>query len=154
MATTTVTAIPERGATPYLCVKDAAAAIRFYVEAFGAVETMRLTEPTSGRIGHAELRIDDARVMLAEEYPEMNVLSPMTLGGSPVTLHLYVTDVDTFIARAVAAGARLVRPVQDQFYGDRAGRVVDPFGHAWVFATHREDVAPAELERRFTALYR
>ncbi len=153
--TTIEKAIParSRGATPYLCVRGGAAAITFYAQAFGAMETMRLTEPTGGRIGHAELRIGEALIMLADEYPEMNILSPQTLGGSPVTIHLYVDDVDALFTRAVAAGAIVVRPVADQFYGDRAGRLSDPFGHQWVFATHKEDVPTAELERRFAAMY-
>lgn len=152
MASTSA-AVPERGATPYLCVKGAADALRFYVEAFGAVETMRLVDPNDGRVGHAEIRIGDAVVMLADEYPEMRILSPATLGGSPVTIHLYVPDVDAFVARAVVAGATLARPVADQFYGDRAGRITDPFGHVWHLATRKETLSDAEVHRRFDALY-
>src|SRR5262245_10447375 len=112
-------AIPEgfRGATPYLCVRGGAAAIEFYKQAFGAIELMRLAEP-KGKIGHAEIKIGEATIMLSEEYPEMQVLSPQSLDGSPVLIHLYVEDVDAIFARAVAAGATVARPVADQFYGD------------------------------------
>lgn len=136
--------------TPYLVVKGAARAIDFYVRAFGAVELLRMPEP-DGRIGHAELRIGDSPVMLADEHPEAGARSPETVGGSPVTLMLYVPDVDATVARAVAAGARLTRPVADQFYGDRNGGVTDPFGHVWFVATHVEDVPAGELERRRAA---
>ena len=141
----------EHRLTPYLCAKGAAAALEFYARAFGAVETMRLAEP-SGRIGHAEFKIGEATVMLADEYPEMQVLSPQSLGGAAVMMHLYVPDVDAFVARAVAAGATLVRPIEDQFYGDRAGTLVDPFGHRWMISTHKEDVSSAEMERRYKAI--
>lgn len=145
--------IPEgfQGATPYLCCKGAAGAIEFYKKAFGATEVMRLAEP-GGRIGHAEIKIGAAIVMLADEYPEMDVRSPLTLGGSPVTIHLYVDDVDALARRAVEAGAKLLRPVEDQFYGDRSGRLSDPFGHVWIISTHTEDVSPAELQRRYEAM--
>ena len=150
----TTHAIPEgfRGATPYLCVAGAAAAIEFYGRAFGAVETLRLAEP-GGRIGHAELRIGDAPIMLSDEYPEMGVRSPASLGGSPLTIHLYVADVDALFARATAAGATVAREVADQFYGDRTCTLLDPFGHRWMFATHREDVSPAEMERRYRGFF-
>jgi len=141
---------PVPRATPYLCCKDAARAIEFYKKAFGATEAMRLSEP-GGRIGHAEIRIGDAPIMLSDEYPEMDVRSPQSLGGSPVLIHLYVDDVDALASRAVAAGAKLLRPVADQFYGDRSGRLADPFGHVWTVSTHIEDVTPAEVERRFEA---
>jgi PhnB protein len=146
-------AIPEgyEHATPYLCVKGASDAIAFYVQAFGAVETMRLAEP-DGRIGHAEIKIGDAPLMLSDEHPEEGVLSPATLGGSPVAMHLYVADVDAFAARAVAAGAKLLRPIADQFYGDRSAVLRDPFGHQWFFATRKEDVDSAEMQRRYDAL--
>jgi len=152
--TTNTSAIPEdfRGATPYLCVKGAAKAIDFYKQAFGATEVMRLEDPKDGRMGHAEIRIGGAMLMLADEYPEMNVLSPETLGGSPVTIHLYVDDVDALFSRAAAAGAKVIRPPADQFYGDRAGRLQDPFGHVWVFATHKEDVSPEEMQKRYAAV--
>jgi len=151
--TTTKQAIPEgyRGATPYLCVKGGAAAMDFYKQAFGAAELMRLAEP-DGRIGHAEFKIGDAPIMLSDEYPDMGILSPTSLGGSPVLIHLYVPDVDALFARAEAAGARVLRAVADQFYGDRAGTLVDPFGHRWMLATHQEDVSSEEMQKRYRAL--
>lgn len=133
--------------TPYLIIHDATAALEFYKKALGAVELMRMPAP-GGRIGHAEIRIGDSPVMLADENPEMNARSPRTLGGSPISLMVYVKDVDAVVAQAVAAGAKLVRPVADQFYGDRTGGIDDPFGFHWYIATHVEDVAPDELERR------
>jgi PhnB protein len=146
--------IPDgyRGAIPYLTVKNAAAAIDFYKQAFGAAELMRMTAP-DGKIGHAEIKIGDAILMLSDEYPEMNVLSPETIGGSPVVIHLYVENVDVTAGQAIAAGAKVVRPVEDQFYGDRAGKFTDPFGHHWWLATHKEDVAPEEMKKRAAALY-
>ena len=141
-------AIPSeyRGATPFLCVKDAARALDFYKKAFGAKETMRM--PHGDRIGHAEIRIGDAPVMLADEFPQMGMRSPQALGGSPVNILVYVEDVDRFVERAVKAGAKVTKPVADQFYGDRLGCVDDPFGHSWSFATHIEDVSPEEMQRR------
>jgi PhnB protein len=136
--------------TPYLIVKGAARAIDFYVKAFGARELFRMPQP-DGRVGHAELQIGDSRVMLADEHPEIGARSPQAIGGSPVTIHLYVEDVDATVSRAVQAGARLDRPVADQFYGDRNGGLTDPFGHVWFVATHKEDVPPDELERRAAA---
>jgi PhnB protein len=136
--------------TPYLIVKDAARALEFYKKALSATELMRLADP-GGRIGHAEIRIGDSVIMLADEFPEMGARSPQTLGGSPVSLCLYVRDVDALAAQVVAAGARVVRPVQDQFYGDRSGTFADPFGHVWTIATHKEDVAPEEMCRRYEA---
>lgn len=138
--------------TPYLCVKDAARAIEFYKQAFGATERILMADP-GGRIGHAEIKIGDALIMLADEFPEMGFLSPETTGGSPVMLHLYVKDVDAFFNQAVAAGAKAQRPVEDQFYGDRAGKLADPFGHVWYIATHKEDVSPEEMKRRAAALF-
>ena len=143
--------MPNVKVMPYLCCRDAARALDFYARAFGAVETMRLAEP-GGRIGHAEFRLGDAVIMLSDEYPERKVLSPQTLGGTPVATHLYVDDVDAFCARAVAAGATLARPVADQFYGDRSGQLEDPFGHRWFVATHVEDVPAAEVQRRYDAM--
>ena len=153
--TTNTRAIPEGlgAATPYLCVDGAAKAIEFYAQAFGATELMRLEDPKDGRIGHAEIKIGDAVIMLADEYPEMQILSPRTLGGSPVTIHVYVEDVDALFGRAAAAGATVTRSVADQFYGDRAGRLTDPFGHVWAFATHIEDVAADDLRARYAASY-
>jgi PhnB protein len=152
--TTAVRPIPEgyEQATPYLSINGAARAIEFYKQAFGATEVLRLAMP-DGRIGHAEIRIGRARIMLADEFPEMGFRAPRTLGGSPVTIHLYVEDVDALAARAVAAGATVKRPVQDQFYGDRSVTLEDPFGHVWSFATHKEDVSPEELRQRHAALY-
>ncbi|MCA1626515.1 MAG: VOC family protein [Acidobacteria bacterium] len=146
--------IPEgyKGATPYLCVSGAASAIDFYKQAFGAVETMRIADP-SGKLGHAEIKIGEATIMLADEFPEMGFRSPQALGGSPVTIHLYVADVDTLFSQAVAAGAKAVEPVEDKFYGDRAGKLEDPFGHVWYIATHKEDVAPEEVQKRAAAMY-
>jgi len=141
------------GLAPYLCAADAARAIAFYKEAFGATEVMRLADP-GGKIGHAEIRIGNALLMLADEHPESGHRSPHTLGGSPVTLHLYVQDVDAVTKRAVAAGATVVRPVADQFYGDRSGQIEDPFGHRWILSTHKEDVTPAEIERRYAAFFK
>ena len=145
----TVKPIPEgfEGVTPYLAIKGAADAIEFYKRAFGAVESMRLAGP-DGRVGHAEIKIGKANIMLADEHPEIGFLSPRTLGGSPVTIHIYVEDVDRLAAQAEAAGAKVRRAVADQFYGDRGGAFEDPFGHVWYFATHKEDVSSEEIARR------
>ena len=136
---------------PYLCCKDAARAIDFYKKAFGATEEMRFAEP-SGRIGHAQLRIGDAMFMLSDEYPEMDVQSPQSLGGSAVGIHIYVDDVDALAKQAVAAGAELMRPVADQFYGDRSAILKDPFGHRWFFATRKEELSNEELQKRYADL--
>ena len=136
--------------TPYLIVNDAAAAIEFYKKAFGATELMRMPKP-NGKIGHAEIRIGDSPIMLADEAPEMGARSPRTFGGSPVSIFLYVDDVDTTFARAVDGGAKVQRPLADQFYGDRTGGVEDPFGHVWYIATHVEDVSPEEMKKRAAA---
>jgi PhnB protein len=133
--------------TPYIACGGAAQAIDFYKKAFGASEVMRFPGP-GGKVGHAELKIGDSRVMLADEHPEMDFLSPLTRGGSAVHLHLYVADVDKIAERAVAAGAKLLHPVQDKFYGDRTGSIQDPFGHVWHLATHTEDLSMAELRKR------
>ena len=138
--------------TPYLIVNDAARAIEFYKQAFGARETFRMARP-DGRVGHAEIKIGDSNVMLADEHPEIGARGPQSIGGSPVTFLLYVADVDAQVERAVKAGAKLVRPVADQFYGDRTGGVEDPFGHVWYIATHVEDVSPEELQRRAAAAH-
>jgi PhnB protein len=138
--------------SPYLAIDGAAEAIEFYTKAFGAVERMRLAAP-GGRIGHAEIQIGDALVMLADEHPEHNFRGPKTLGGSSVTLHMYVENVDAFCERAVNAGATLVRPLADQFYGDRSGQLRDPYGHVWSVATHIEDVTPQEMQKRMAALF-
>jgi len=149
-----VNPIPDgyHSVTPYLIVNDGARAIEFYKQAFGATELFRMEGP-DGRIGHAEIRIGDSHVMLADEHPQMNARSPQSFGGSPVSLMLYVDDVDTTVGRAVEAGAKLTRPVADQFYGDRTGGVEDPFGHAWYVATHVEDVPPEELKKRAAAAH-
>lgn len=133
---------------PYLIVKDAARAIAFYKQAFGATEVLRLADP-AGKVGHAEIKLGDSIVMLADEFPDMGVRSPEAFGGSPVSMALYVDDVDAMAKQALAAGAKVVRPVKDQFYGDRSGTFVDPFGHTWTIATHKEDVPPEEIQRRF-----
>jgi PhnB protein len=138
------------GVTPYLSVNDAASAIEFYKKGFGATEIMRLPDP-SGKIGHAEVKIGKALIMLADENPDYGNLSPKTLGGSAVRLHMYVENVDAFFEKAVAAGAKILIPVADQFYGDRSGRLEDPFGHVWLVSTHTEDVAPEEMQKRMEA---
>jgi PhnB protein len=144
--------IPEgyHSVTPYLIINGAADAIEFYKKAFGATELLRMPYP-DGKIGHAEIKIGDSPIMLADEVPDMKYLSPKTLGGSPVSILLYVEDVDTVFNRAVAAGATQDRPVEDKFYGDRAGSLIDPFGHTWHVATHKEDVTPEEMELRSKA---
>jgi PhnB protein len=144
--------IPEdyAGATPYLACKNAAEAIEFYKKAFGAAEIMRMPDPT-GRIGHAELRIGKAVIMLSDEWQEGGHLSPKTLGGSPVGIMVYFEDVDRIAEQAVAAGGKLVRPLKDEFYGDRTGTLEDPFGHRWFIGTHKEDVPQDEMERRGAA---
>jgi PhnB protein len=137
--------------TPYLIVRNAAAAIDFYKKALNAVELMRFPGP-GGKIMHAEVKIGDSPVMLAEEMPEEGYVGPQTLGGVGVSMMLYVEDVDTRFAQAVAAGATIKRPVQDQFYGDRTGTLVDPFGHVWSIGTHKEDVSMEELQQRMAKL--
>ncbi len=150
----TTNPIPEgyKGATPYLCINGAESAIEFYRKAFGATEMMRIAAP-GGKIGHAEIMIGEAPIMLADEFPEYDSRSPQALGGSPVTIHLYVKDVDTTVSQAVEAGAKVVRPVEDHFYGDRAGKLEDPFGHVWYIATHKEDVPAEEIQKRAAAMF-
>lgn len=133
--------------TPYLSIRGAAQAIDFYKKAFRAKEIMRMEGP-DGKLGHCEIQIGDSRVMLADEFESMAFLGPQSRGGTTVQIHLYVADVDATVARAAAAGGRIVRPVEDQFYGDRAGAIEDPFGHRWHIATHKEDVSLAEAKRR------
>lgn len=149
-----VKAIPDgySGASPYLSVDGGAAAIDFYKNAFGATEVMRLNGP-QGTIAHAEIRIGAASIMVADAAPSMNFLSPKTLGGTPVTIHMYVEDVDAMAERAVAAGAKLLGQVEDQFYGDRGGRLEDPFGHIWWIATRKENLSPEEMKKRMEALF-
>lgn len=136
--------------TPYLILNDAAGALAFYKKAFGATELVRMPGP-GGKIMHAEIKIGDSPIMLADEFPEMGARSPQAYGGTPVSLALYVEDVDARVDQAVAAGATVRRPVADQFYGDRSGTVEDPFGHVWTLSTHKEDVSPEEMQRRIAA---
>jgi PhnB protein len=145
-------AIPDgyRSVTPYLIVNGAAAAIEFYKHVFGATEMLRMAD-AHGRIGHAEIKIGDSVVMLANEHPQMGYCSPSSLGGSSVSILLYLEEVDGVFARAIKAGATAQREVADQFYGDRTGTLRDPFGHVWTVATHVEDVAPEEMQRRAAA---
>lgn len=149
----TANPIPEPGheLTPHLILRDAARAIDWYVSVLGAVEEFRLTEP-SGKVGHAELKLGGSRMMLADEYPDFGALGPGAVGGSPVKLHLYVADVDAVVRRAVDAGATLLRPVQDEFYGDRTGMLLDPFGHQWQLASRREEVSPEQMQQRWSAM--
>ena len=141
--------------TPYLNVRNAQAAIEFYQKVFGATEVMRLVMP-DGRVGHAEIKIEGSIVMLADEFPEMGLVSPLALGDrrSPVALHLYVAHVDAIYKGALAAGAKSLREPTDQFYGDRDGQICDPFGHVWHIATHKEDMSPAEMKRRMDQMLR
>jgi PhnB protein len=145
--------IPEgyHTVTPYLIVKGAAQALDFYQRAFGAQESVRMPGP-EGKIMHAEIQIDDSKIMLADEFPQMGAVSPQTIGGTPVGICLYVDNVDALHSQAVAAGAKVERPLQNQFYGDRSATLVDPFGHKWTIATHVEDVSPEEMQRRMTAM--
>ena len=136
--------------TPYLIINGATAALDYYTRAFGAVELFRMPAP-GGKVGHAEIKIGDSPIMLADESPEMGYKSPQSLGGSPVSIMIYVEEVDTVFSRAIAAGGKEQRPVKDQFYGDRSGTLEDPFGHVWHVATHTEDVSPEEMERRAKA---
>ncbi len=138
--------------TPYLIFDGAARAIEFYKQAFAAAEVFRMEGP-DGRVGHAEIKIGNSHVMLADEHPEIGARSPRSIGGSPISLMLYVEDVDAVVSQAVEAGAKLTRPVADQFYGDRTGGVEDPFGYAWYVATHVEDVPPEELQKRAAAAH-
>ncbi|MBA3314143.1 MAG: VOC family protein [Planctomycetota bacterium] len=141
--------IPEgyHSVTPYLIVKGAAQALEFYKRAFGAVETVRLDGP-DGMLAHAEFKIGDSHVMLSDEWPHMDALGPVSRGGTSVGLAVYTEDCDAMFDRAVAAGGTAVRPVQNQFYGDRSGTLKDPFGHQWTIATHVEDVSPEEMQSR------
>ncbi len=133
--------------TPYLCVDGAAAAIDFYSQVFGGTERVRMPAP-DGKVGHAEIEIGDSLVMLSDEFPDMGMRGPRTLGGTPVTMNVYVEDVDAVFDRAVQAGANPLRPVENQFYGDRSGQFEDPFGHRWNVSSHVEDVPPEEMMRR------
>lgn len=148
--TNTVKYIPDgyHSITPYLIVKNAAKALDFYKTVFGSKEVMRMADP-NGNIKHSEITIGNSKIMLADESPEVNALSPQTVGGSPVLIHLYVENVDKCIQRAVDNGSKLTRPIQDQFYGDRIGCITDPFGHIWGIATHTKDVSPEEMNKHF-----
>jgi PhnB protein len=150
----TVKPIPDgyHTATPYLIVSGAAKALEFYKNAFGATELFRMPQP-DGRIGHAEIQIGNSRIMLADEHHEIGAKSPQTIGGSAVSILLYVEDADRVFNQAAAAGAKVTRPLENQFYGDRMGGLTDPFGHAWYVATHVEDVSPEELQKRAAAAH-
>ena len=139
-------------ATPYLIVNGAARAIDFYKQAFGAAELFRMPAP-GGKVGHAEIQIGDSRLMLADEFPEMGARGPLSIGGTPVGLMLYVADCDAMFARAVSLGAKVLMPLTDQFYGDRSGTISDPFGHKWTLATHKEDLSKEELDKRAAAAF-
>ena len=151
----TIKSIPDgyHSVTPYLSIKGAAQAIEFYKRAFSATELFRLVAP-SGEIGHAEIKIGDSPIMLADPCEEGAFRNPQSLGGSSVGLHVYVEDVDALFVQAVDAGAKAVKPVQDQFYGDRTGTLEDPFGHVWFLATHKEELTPEEINRRAEALFK
>jgi PhnB protein len=138
--------------TPYLIVADGAGAIAFYEKTFGARLRLKLDAP-GGRVGHAELDIGNSLIMLADEHPEIGARGPRAFGGSPIGLHLYVADVDAVVARALAAGAKLIHPVENKFYGDRMGTIEDPFGHKWYVTTRIEDVPPAEIARCAAAMH-
>ena len=146
----TVKAQPDgyHSITPYLITHDASAAIEFYKTAFGAAELMRLPGP-GGKVMHAEIKIGDSPIMLADEFPEMGIRSANSFGGSPVSLLIYTEDADAMFARAIAAGATEKKPLADQFYGDRSGTIGDPFGHSWTIASRTEDIPPEEISRRF-----
>lgn len=152
--TTNVKPIPEgyHSVTPYLIIKGAAAAIDYYKNVFGATELFRMAGP-DGKVGHAEIKIGDSPIMLADEHPELGHVGPQTLGGSSVGIMIYVEDVDTMFNAAIAAGGQQIKPLENQFYGDRSGTLKDPFGHMWTVATHVEDVAPEEMEKRAAAAH-
>jgi PhnB protein len=135
--------------TPYLIIKGASAAIDYYKKAFGATELFRMDH--EGKVGHAELKIGDSPIMLADENPQMGYVGPQTLGGTPVSLMIYVENVDTTYKQALAAGGTELKAVQDWFYGDRSGTLKDPFGHVWTVSTHQEDVTPEEMDKRMAA---
>jgi len=139
--------------TPGLTIKGAAAAIEFYKKAFGAIDKGRMTDPSGKSIVHAELLIGDSYIFIGDESPDMGNKSPATLGGSPVALHIYTEDADAMFNRAVAAGAKVAMPLMDAFWGDRYGRVTDPFGHTWGIGTHKEDLTEAEIGKRAQAFY-
>ncbi len=152
--TSAVKAIPEgyHSVTPYLIIKGAADAIEFYKKAFGATELFRIDGPEQ-TVGHAEIKIGDSVIMLADEFPGMGFVGPKTLGGTPVSILIYVQDVDTVFNQAISAGGEQLKPLQDQFYGDRSGTLTDPYGHVWTVATHTEDVSPEEMDKRAAAAH-
>ena len=154
MTNQSVNPVPEgyHTVTPYLIMKDASAAIRFYETAFNANERMRFNKP-DGRIAHAEIQIGDSIIMLADEFPEMQAHSPIFYEGSPIKIHLYVTDVDVLFQQAVDAGAKVIRPLADQFYGDRSGAVMDPEGYTWFIATHKKDMTENEVRAAASKMY-
>jgi len=151
---TNVKPIPEgyHSVTPYLMIKCAAEAIEYYKKSFGATELFRMPAP-DGKIGHAEIKIGDSPIMLADEHPDLGHVGPQTLGGTSVGIMIYVDDVDTMFKKAISGGGQEIKPLQDQFYGDRSGTLKDPFGHMWTVATHVEDVAPEEMEKRMAAAH-
>ena len=148
-----VNAIPQgyHAVTPYLFIKGAADAIEYYKKVFGATERMRMPGP-NGRIMHAEIEIGDSTVMISDENPQVNSRSPQTIGGTSCCLHVYVKDVDTTVQAAANAGAKITQPVENRFYGDRTGTLIDPFGHMWSIATHIEDVTPEEMKKRMAKI--
>jgi PhnB protein len=153
MSKSKVKPVPKgyRSVTPYMIVDGATRALDFYARVFGAKERMRMPAP-GGKVGHAEFTIGDSVIMLADEAPDMGARGPRAFGGSPVSVHLYVNDVDATVKTAVAEGAKVVAPIDDKFYGDRSGTIEDPFGHHWHVATHKEDVSPDEMARRAAAM--
>jgi PhnB protein len=153
MSPSKVKPVPEgyHAVTPYLIVDGAAKALDFYKQVFGAKERMRMPGP-GGKVGHAEINIGDSVIMLADEHPEMGARGPKSFGGSPTSIVLYVENVDATVKAAVGAGAKILRPIEDKFYGDRSGTIEDPFGHHWHVSTHVEDVSPEELQRRAAAM--
>ena len=152
--TSQVEPIPQdrRGVIPYMAVAGCAGAIDFYTKVFGATETFRIEQP-DGRIGHAELSIGGNIIYLCDEFPDYGTVGPLSVGGTPVMLHLYVTDVDAVAQRAADEGATILRAVEDQFYGDRGGKLRDPFGHVWWIATHIEDVSAEQMRERARKLF-
>jgi len=149
-----VSAVPKgyHAITPYLIVSNAAKAIAFYKKALGAKEMLR-KEHADGKIGHAELKIGDSKIMLADEFVEIGACSPEKFGGCPVMMHLYVKNADAVIAKAVSSGAKVIRPAENMFYGDRSGMILDPYGYKWCVSTHIEDVTPAQMKKRIAELF-
>lgn len=149
----TVLAIPKgyHSITPYLIVNNAASAIEFYKKVFAAKEMMRMGH--GGKVKHAELKIGDAKIMIADEFPEMNAFGPKAYGGSAISIHLYIKDVDAVVNQAISAGAKLIKPLENMFYGDRSSMIEDPYGHKWHVATHIEDVPPAQIKKRVAEMY-